>query len=75
MIPGITNKNAKIICIQPKAIQSPWLSNMVGILGQQCYFVDAELSKETPYRYYQNTFKVDEELLRKFLEQFSSSET
>ena len=65
------NKNAKIICIQPKAIEWPWISNMAGILGQQCYFLDAEISKETPFRYYQNTFKLDEKFLRKFLEQFS----
>ncbi|NSB30270.1 glycosyltransferase family 61 protein [Clostridium saccharoperbutylacetonicum] len=61
------NKNAKIICIQPKAIEWPWISNIAGILGQQCYFLDAELSKVTPFRYYQNSFKLDEEFLRKFL--------
>lgn len=60
------NKNAKIICIQPKAIEWPWISNIAGIIGQQCYFLDAELSKDTPYRYYQNTFKLDEEALKKF---------
>ena len=66
-----TNKNAKIICIQPKEIESPWFSNLAGILGHQCYFLDAKLSKETPYRYYQNRFKLDEEFLRNFLKQFS----
>lgn len=66
-----TNKNAKIICIQPKQIESPWFSNLAGILGHQSYFLDAELSKETPYRYYQNRFKLDEEFLRNFLKQFS----
>ena len=66
-----TNKNAKIICIHPKEIEWPWYSNVAGILGQQCYFLDAELSKETPFRYYQNSFKLDEELLRNFLKQFS----
>ena len=65
------NKNAKIICIQPKSIEWPWISNISGILGQQCYFLDAEISKETSYRYYQNTFKVDEESLRQLLKQFS----
>jgi len=66
-----TNKNAKIICIQPKEIEWPWFSNLAGILGQQCYFLDAELSKETPFRYYQNGFKLDEEFLRKFFKKFS----
>lgn len=67
-----TNKNAKIICIQPKAIECSWFSDLAGILGQKCYFLDAELSKETPYRYYQNRFKLlDEEFLRKFLGQLS----
>jgi capsular polysaccharide biosynthesis protein len=61
------NKNAKIICIQPKMIEWPWISNIAGILGQQCYFLDAELSKETPFRYYQNTFKLEEESLKKLL--------
>jgi Capsular polysaccharide biosynthesis protein len=64
------NKNAKIICIQPKVIEWTMLSNICGIIGQQCYFLDAELSKVTPYRYYQNTFKLDEEYLRNFLKQF-----
>ncbi|MBU3161558.1 glycosyltransferase family 61 protein [Clostridium frigoris] len=63
------NNNAKIICIQPKAIEWPWISNIAGILGQQCYFLDALLSNETPFRYYQNSFKLDEEYLRKFLNQ------
>lgn len=66
-----TNKNAKIICIQPKEIESPWFSNIAGILDHQCYFLDAKLSKETPHRYYQNSFKLDEEFLRNFLKQFS----
>ena len=66
-----TNKNAKVICIQPKEIEWPWFSNLAGILGQQYYFLDAELSKETPFRYYQNNFKLNEEYLRKFLKQFS----
>jgi len=65
-----TNKNTKIICIQPKEIAWPWFSNLAGILGQECYFLDAELSKVTPYRYYQNSFKLDEGYLRKFLKQF-----
>ena len=60
-------KNAKIICIQPKMIEWPWISNIAGILGQQSYFLDAELSKETPFRYYQNTFKLEEESLKKLL--------
>ena len=64
------NKNVKIICIQPKAIACPWISNIAGILGQQCYFLDAELSKYTPNRYWQNSFKMDEEFLRKFLKHF-----
>jgi len=64
------NKDAKIICIQPKAIEWPWISNIAGILEQQCYFLDAELSKETPFVYYQNSFRLDEEYLRKFLEEF-----
>lgn len=62
-----TSKNAKVVCIQPKEIEWPWFSNLAGILGQQCYFLDAKLSKKTPYRYYQNSFKIDEEYLRKFL--------
>lgn len=62
-----SNKNAKIICIQPKMIEWPWISNIAGILGQQCYFLDAELSKETPFRYYQNTFRLEEEYLKKLL--------
>jgi capsular polysaccharide biosynthesis protein len=66
-----TNKNTKIICIQPKEIEWPWFSNLAGILGQKCYFLDAKLSEETPFRYYQNTFKLDEEFLREFLKQFS----
>ena len=66
-----TNKNTKVICIQPKEIEWPWFSNLAGILGQQCYFLDALLSKVTPFRYYQNNFKIDEEYLRKFLKQFS----
>jgi len=65
------NKNAKIICIQPEAIEWPWISNIAGILGQQCYFLDAELSKYTPFRYYQNTFRLDEDFLGKFLKQLS----
>lgn len=63
------NKNAKFICIQPKVIEWPWYSNIAGILGQQFYFLDAELSKYTPFRYYQNTFRLDEDFLRKFLKQ------
>ncbi|WP_017210493.1 glycosyltransferase family 61 protein [Clostridium beijerinckii] len=64
------NKNAKIICMQPKAIASPWISNISGILGQESYFLDAELSKITPYRYWQNAFKPNAELVRNFLTQF-----
>jgi len=64
------NKNVKIIAIHPKVIEWPWTSNMAGILGQQCYFLDAELSKYTPFRYYQNSYRIDEEYLRKFLNQF-----
>ncbi|EHI98531.1 capsular polysaccharide biosynthesis -like protein [Clostridium sp. DL-VIII] len=64
------NKNAKIICIQPKAIESPWISNISGILGQESYFLDAELSKITPHRYWQNAFKPDAEFVRNFLTQF-----
>lgn len=64
------NKNAKIICIQPKMIEWPWISNIAGILGQQCYFLDAEISLGTSYWYYQNSFKLNEEYLRNFLNQF-----
>lgn len=66
-----TNKNAKIICIQPKEIESPLFTNLAGILGRQCYCIDAVLSKVTIHRYYQNKFKVDEEYLRNFLKQLS----
>lgn len=63
-----TNKNAQIISIQPKEIESPLFTNLAGIIGQKCYCVNGVLSEITPYRYYQNKFRVDEEYLKNLLQ-------
>lgn len=66
-----SNKNTKIVCIQPKAIQAPWISNIAGILGQQYFFLDAKLYENPQCRYYESSFIVDEEYLKKFLDSFN----
>jgi hypothetical protein len=61
------NKNAKIICILPKEIQLSCYSNIAGVLGQQCYYLDAKIHYNDNIVLYQNSFELEEEYLRKFL--------
>jgi len=61
------NKNAKIIFIQPKNIQSPWYSNIAGILNLKNYFIDGQLVGYSPLPYYQRGFIVNEQNLVNFL--------
>jgi len=62
------NKNAKIICILPKEIKLTCYSNMAGVLGQQCYYLDAKIHYNTSTVYYQNSFELEEDYLNEFLE-------
>lgn len=62
------NKNVKIICILPKEIKLSCYSNIAGLLGQQCYYLDAKIPSYTNSEHYQNSFELNEEYLRKFLE-------
>jgi len=62
------NKNAKIICILPKQIKLTCYSNIAGILGQQCYYLNAKIHSNTSTVYYQNSFELEEDYLNKFLE-------
>lgn len=62
------NKNSKIICILSKEIKLSCYSNIAGILGQQCYYLDARIPSYTNSEHYQNSFELNEEYLRKFLE-------
>lgn len=69
---GITNiifadEKSTIICIQPRAMEISFFSNVAGILGQKYIAVDAELSSYTPYIYYQNSFTVNSNYLRERL--------
>ena len=61
------NKNANIIFIQPKNIQSPWYSTIAGISELKYYFLDGGLSGHSNMPYYQGTFILNEEYLRNFL--------
>lgn len=62
------NKNAKIICIAPKEVKLSCYSNIAGVLGQQCDYLDAKFHYNPYVLYYQSSFEIDEEYLRKFLE-------
>lgn len=62
------NKNAKIICICSKEIKLSCYSSIAGVLGQQCYYLDAKIHYNPNIVYYQNSFELEEEYLRKFLE-------
>ena len=62
------NKNAKIICIAPKDVKLSCYANIAGVLGQQCYYLDAKIRYNPNLLYYQSSFELDEEYLRKFLE-------
>ncbi|MBU3101636.1 MULTISPECIES: glycosyltransferase family 61 protein [Clostridium] len=64
------NKNAKIICILPKEIKLTCYSNIAGVLGQECYYLDAKIHYNTSTVYYQDSFELEEDYLRKFLEGF-----
>lgn len=64
------NRNAKIICILPKEIKLTCYSNIAGILGQECYYLDAKIHYNTNAVYYQDSFELGEEYLRKFLQSF-----
>lgn len=66
------NKNVKIICILPKEIELSCYSNIAGILGQQCHYLDARIPSYTNGEHYQNSFELNEEYLRKFLEVFNT---
>jgi hypothetical protein len=62
------NKNTKVICIVPKEVKLSCYSNIAGVLGQQCYYLDAKIHYNPNIVYYQNSFELDEEYLRNFLE-------
>ncbi|EKQ50167.1 MULTISPECIES: glycosyltransferase 61 family protein [unclassified Clostridium] len=64
------NKNAKIICIAPKEVQLSCYSNIAGVLGQECYYLDAKFHYNPYLIYYQRPFELDENYLRKFLGNF-----
>ncbi|WP_238916953.1 glycosyltransferase family 61 protein [Clostridium sp. YIM B02555] len=61
------NKSVKIICILPNEIKLSCYSNIAGVLGQQCYYLDAKIHYNPNIVLYQNSFELDEEYLRKFL--------
>ncbi|OOM74046.1 hypothetical protein CLPUN_41860 [Clostridium puniceum] len=61
------NKNAKIICILPKEIQLSCYSNIAGVLGQQCHYLDAKVHYNPNVVLYQNSFELEEDYLRNFL--------
>ncbi|MBU3161556.1 glycosyltransferase family 61 protein [Clostridium frigoris] len=65
------NINAKIICILPKEIKLTCYSNIAGVLGQECYYLDAKIHYNTSTVYYQDSFELEEDYLRKFLEGFN----
>lgn len=62
------NKNAKIICIAPKEVQLSCYSNIACVLEQQCYYLDAKIHYNPYLLYYQSSFEIDEDYLRKFLD-------
>lgn len=64
------NKNAKIICICPKDIKLSCYSNIAGVLGQTCYYLDAKIHYNPSVLYYQNGFELEEKSLINFLEHF-----
>lgn len=64
------NKNATIICIQPKVLGESQYANIATILNQKCYYVDAIPTSEPPYTYHKmqnGNVKVNIEMLVKLL--------
>lgn len=64
------NKNAKIICICPKDVKLSCYSNIAGVLGQTCYYLDAKIHYNPNVVYYQNSFELEEKSLINLLEHF-----
>lgn len=62
------NENTKVILFQSKTINSPWYSNIAGILGLETYFLDVELYINSNLHYYQSVFTLNENYLRNFLD-------